>query len=65
MRPPAPPGAAPFQGTPVELLRQATVLVLVPHGDDLGLGSGFFIAPKMVATNRHVAKLRARTASSS
>ena len=54
MRPPPPPGAAPFQGTLVELLRQATVLVLVPKGDDLSLGSGFFIGPKLVATNRHV-----------
>ena len=51
---PAPAGSAPFHGTLVELLRQATVLVLVPKGDDLSLGSGFFIGQKLVATNRHV-----------
>lgn len=54
MRPPAPPGGAPFEGTLVELLRQATVLVLVPKGDDLSFGTGFFIGPKLVVTNRHV-----------
>lgn len=53
-RPPPPPGQAAFQGTLIELLRQATVLVLVPQGDNLALGSGFFIGPKSVATNRHV-----------
>lgn len=54
MAPPPPPGQAAFQGTLVQLLRQATVLVLVPQGNDLSLGSGFFIGPKLVATNRHV-----------
>ncbi len=54
MRPPAPQGAAPFQGTLVELLRQATVLVLVPKGDGLSMGTGFFIGPQRVVTNRHV-----------
>lgn len=51
---PPPAGSAPFHGTLVELLRQATVLVLAPQGSDLSLGSGFFIGPKLVATNRHV-----------
>ena len=54
MRPPPPPGGPPFQGTLVELLRQATVLVLVPKGNGLSLGTGFFIAPNEVVTNRHV-----------
>ncbi len=55
MRPPPPPGAAAFQGTLVDLLRQATVLVLVPKANNgLSLGSGFFIGPGLVATNRHV-----------
>lgn len=51
---PPPANGAPFHGTLVELLRQATVLVLVPNGDALELGSGFFIGPTLVATNRHV-----------
>ena len=54
MRPPAPPGGAPFQVTLVELLRQATVLVLVPKENGLSLGTGFFTAPNQVVTNRHV-----------
>jgi S1-C subfamily serine protease len=54
MRPPAPLGARPFQGTLVELLRQATVLILVPKPDGLALGSGFFVGPQTVVTNRHV-----------
>ncbi|HEY0181283.1 MAG TPA: serine protease [Rhodopila sp.] len=54
MRPPAPPGTAQFQGTLIDLLRQATVLILVPHEHGLVLGSGFFIGPQTVVTNRHV-----------
>jgi len=54
MRPPAPAGGTPFQGSLVQLLRQATVLILVPQAHGLALGSGFFIGPKLVATNRHV-----------
>jgi len=54
MRPPAPPGAGPFQGTLVELLRQATVLILVPLDDGLGIGTGFFVSPGIVVTARHV-----------
>jgi serine protease Do len=54
MLPPAPQGGTPFQGTLVDLLKQATVLVLVPRANGASLGSGFFIAPGLVATNRHV-----------
>jgi S1-C subfamily serine protease len=37
----------------VERLERATVMVLVPAGN-LGMGSGFFIAPDLILTNRHV-----------
>ncbi|MDR3519058.1 MAG: trypsin-like peptidase domain-containing protein [Azospirillaceae bacterium] len=51
---PPPAGAPAFQGNLVDLLKQATVMVLVPAGDDLGMGSGFFVTPDLIATNRHV-----------
>ena len=52
---PPPPGAPPFQGNLAELLKQALVLILVPgHDDGLSLGSGFFVTPDLIATNRHV-----------
>jgi serine protease Do len=53
---PSPSGQA-FQGTLAELLTQAVVLVIAPgRGPDDGTstGSGFFVAPDLIATNRHV-----------
>jgi len=53
--PPPPPGQAPFQGTLVELLRQATVLVIaLGEGEEAGIGTGFFVGPDTIVTNRHV-----------
>ena len=52
-----PPGAQAFQGSLAELLTQAVVLVIAPSaGPDGGVstGSGFFVAPDLIATNRHV-----------
>ena len=49
-------GAAPdpsFTGSLVDLLDQATVLVVVA-AEDGAIGSGFFVAPNIVVTNRHV-----------
>ena len=51
---PPPPGGQPFQGTLADLLKQAVVLVVAPHGDGASTGSGFFIGPDLVMTNRHV-----------
>ncbi len=51
------PGGQAFQGTLAELLTQAVVLVIAPgRGPDDGTstGSGFFVAPDLIATNRHV-----------
>ncbi len=42
-----------FQGSLVDLLDQATVLVVVA-GEHGAIGSGFFVAPETVVTNRHV-----------
>ncbi len=53
----APPGGQPFQGTLAELLTQAVVLIIAPSGGPDGgasTGSGFFVAPGLIATNRHV-----------
>lgn len=52
-----PPGAQPFQGTLADLLTQGVVLILAPqNGPDGGMatGTGFFVAPGLVVTNRHV-----------
>lgn len=51
---PAPPGAATFRGNLAELLKQATVMVLVPTGNGLAMGTGFFVTPDLITTNRHV-----------
>ncbi len=51
------PGGQPFQGTLADLLTQGVVLVLAPvAGPDGGMasGSGFFVAPGLIVTNRHV-----------
>lgn len=51
------PGTPAFQGTLAELLTQAVVLIIAPgRGPDDGAstGSGFFVTPDLIATNRHV-----------
>ncbi|MDR2604175.1 MAG: trypsin-like peptidase domain-containing protein [Desulfovibrio sp.] len=50
----APPPAVP--AGIAELLTGATVFVVSSYDDSVGLGSGFFVAPGIVATNRHVAR---------
>ncbi|MCX7684200.1 MAG: serine protease [Acetobacteraceae bacterium] len=56
--PPPAPGTAPaqpFQGTLLELLDRATVLVIGPQQQGgVGIGSGFVVAPGVVVTNAHV-----------
>jgi hypothetical protein len=52
-----PPGAAgqAFQGTLLELLDRATVLVIGPQMQGgVGIGSGFVVAPGVIVTNAHV-----------
>ena len=50
------PGGAAFQGSLAELLTQAVVLIVAPAagGDGTATGSGFFITPELIVTNRHV-----------
>ena len=38
----------------VEKLDRATVLVLLPSSKGLGIGTGFFVSPQHLVTNRHV-----------
>ena len=54
--PPPAPGQQAFQGTLIELLDQATVLVLGPlaNGQGVGTGTGFVVAPGIIVTNAHV-----------
>ena len=54
--PPPAPGQQAFQGTLIELLDQATVLVLGPlaNGQGVGTGTGFVVAPGVIVTNAHV-----------
>lgn len=52
--PPPPPGAQRFEGQLAQLLDQAVVLVLVRGPEGSATGSGFFITPELVVTNRHV-----------
>ncbi len=54
--PPPAPGQQAFQGSLIELLDQATVLVLGPlaNGQGVGTGTGFVVAPGLVITNAHV-----------
>ena len=52
-----PPGAQAFQGSLADLLTQAVVLIIAPAaGPDGGVstGTGFFVAPDLIVTNRHV-----------
>ncbi len=44
----------PFQGSLGELLTQAVVLVIAPQSDGTATGSGFFVGPGLIVTNRHV-----------
>lgn len=53
-RPIAP--SAPPPTTVAELMDQATVFVLSINGEDAATGTGFFVAPGIIATNRHVAQ---------
>jgi len=54
--PPPAPGQQAFQGTLIELLDQATVLVLGPlaNGQGVGTGTGFVVSPGVIVTNAHV-----------
>ncbi len=48
------PQAAQAPGTVAELMDSATVFIISIREEGLGTGSGFFVAPGIVATNRHV-----------
>ena len=50
---PTPPGGQPFRGTLAQLLTQSVVMVIAA-GNQVETGSGFFIAPDLIVTNRHV-----------
>jgi S1-C subfamily serine protease len=59
---PSAPAALPTSGQAAALggsalaqrLEQATAIVIVAGGSDLGTGTGFFIGPNLLVTNRHV-----------
>lgn len=54
---PPPPGGQAFQGSLADLLTQAVVLIIAPErGPDgnTATGTGFFITPDLILTNRHV-----------
>ena len=48
------PVSAPAPSTVGELMDNATVFVLSNYQDAFGMGSGFFVAPGIIATNSHV-----------
>ncbi|NBC31093.1 MAG: trypsin-like serine protease [Alphaproteobacteria bacterium] len=52
--PEALPDQAPFEGTLVDLLDESTALVIAEGEQNIGIGSGFFIAPQTLVTNYHV-----------
>lgn len=52
--PPPPSGQKPFQGNLLDLLDQATVLVIASKPDGTALGTGFFVTPDRIVTNDHV-----------
>jgi S1-C subfamily serine protease len=53
--PPAPNLAKPFHGSLLTLVHQATVMVAAHAGPNaIVTGSGFFFAPDLILTNRHV-----------
>ncbi|QNT77993.1 S1 family peptidase [Entomobacter blattae] len=47
----------PFAGSLARLLSQSTVLVLALSDKGISLGSGFFVTPDTIVTNRHVIAL--------
>jgi S1-C subfamily serine protease len=51
---PTAPAAPGRQSSLMDRLDQATVLVLAPIPDGLSTGSGFFVTPTSILTNRHV-----------
>ena len=51
---PTPPGGQPFRGNLAELLTQSVVMVIALKQDGAETGSGFFITPEFIVTNRHV-----------
>jgi S1-C subfamily serine protease len=52
--PPPAPGQQPFTGRLSDLLDQGVVIVVVRGQDGTGTGTGFFISPTDIVTNRHV-----------
>lgn len=48
------PVSAPAPSTVGDLMDSATVFVLSSYQDGIGMGSGFFVAPGIIATNSHV-----------
>ena len=57
----APATPAPAPNTVGELMDQATVFVVSALGEQVGMGTGFFVAPGVIATNRHVAQGKGAT----
>jgi S1-C subfamily serine protease len=51
---PQPPSGQPFNGSLGQLLEQAVVLVIGAGDEGIGMGTGFFVTPKLIVTNRHV-----------
>ncbi len=53
----SPASAVPAPRTVADLLERSTVFVLAVGKDNAGVGTGFFVAPGVIATNRHVVAL--------
>lgn len=51
---PPPQGHSQFQGSLADLLKQGVVMVLAKSAQGLTTGSGFFVTPDLIVTNRHV-----------
>lgn len=51
---PTPPGGQPFRGNLADLLTQSVVLVVGLQQGAAETGSGFFVTPELIVTNRHV-----------